>query len=121
MPGPMPTPIGRRWTRRSARTKRLEPWPLSSRTRISPSRLWRRSPTSLFGTRTSFPTTRFGRTVLTLNRWEFVRLHAAHPEHSGIIVCTLDPDPDGQATRIDQVLGGGDAAGQLRRVNRPPR
>jgi hypothetical protein len=27
--------------------------------------------------------TRLGRMVLTLNRWEFVRLHAAHPEHSG--------------------------------------
>jgi len=64
---------------------------------------------------------RLGRTLLTLNRWEFVRLHAAHPEHSGIIVCTPDPDPDGQATRIDQALGGGDAAGQLLRVNRPPR
>ena len=51
----------------------------------------------------------------------FVRLHAIQAEHSGIIVCTQDPDPDGQATRIDQVLGGGDTAGKLLRVNRPPR
>lgn len=28
-----------------------------------------------------------GRAVLTLNRWDFVRLHHEHPEHAGIVVC----------------------------------
>ena len=29
------------------------------------------------------------RAVLTLNRRHFVRLHSIHPEHAGIVVCTL--------------------------------
>jgi len=32
------------------------------------------------------------RAVLTLNRRHFIRLHATTPHHSGIIVCTIDPD-----------------------------
>jgi hypothetical protein len=32
------------------------------------------------------------RAVLTLNRKHFVRLHNAQVQHSGIIVCTFDPD-----------------------------
>ena len=32
------------------------------------------------------------RAVLTLNRKHFVRLHIAQPDHSGIVVCTFDPD-----------------------------
>lgn len=33
-----------------------------------------------------------GRAVLTLNRRHFIRLHQEHPDHSGIVVCTFDPD-----------------------------
>ena len=29
---------------------------------------------------------------LTLNRWEFIGLHAQLPRHAGIVVCTQDPD-----------------------------
>ena len=32
------------------------------------------------------------RTTLTLNRRHFIRLHQATPDHSGIDVCTYDPD-----------------------------
>ena len=39
------------------------------------------------------------RAVVTLNRRHFVRLHAADPNHAGIIVCSLDLDFDGQAAR----------------------
>jgi len=61
-----------------------------------------------------------GRTVLTLNRRHFVRLHASQPDHAGIIVCTFDPDFDGQAQRIHQALAEQSSlAGQLVRVNRP--
>jgi Domain of unknown function (DUF5615) len=37
------------------------------------------------------------RAVLTINRRDFIRLHAADPAHAGIIVCTLDLDFAGQA------------------------
>jgi hypothetical protein len=61
-----------------------------------------------------------GRTVLTLNRRHFVRLHASQPDHAGIIVCTFDPDFDGQAQRIHQrVVERQYLAGELIRVNRP--
>jgi len=63
-----------------------------------------------------------GRAVLTLNRWDFVCLHEAHREHSGIIACTPDPDSDGQAGRIDAAVRGlGPLIGVLVRINRPPR
>ena len=32
------------------------------------------------------------RAVITLNRKHFARLHRQQPDHSGIIVCTFDPD-----------------------------
>ena len=54
------------------------------------------------------------RTVLTLNRKHFVRLHVAHPNHLGI-VCTFDPDFAGQAA----VGAQSSTEGQLIRVNRP--
>jgi hypothetical protein len=62
-----------------------------------------------------------GRTVLTLNRRHFVRLHESRPDHAGVIVCTFDPDFDGQAHRIHQAVRERQhLAGQLIRVNRPP-
>jgi hypothetical protein len=61
-----------------------------------------------------------GRAALTLNRKHFIHLHAAHPNHAGIIVCTLDPDFVGQASRIHAaVVAQGLLSGQLIRVNRP--
>ncbi len=61
-----------------------------------------------------------GRAVLTINRRHFVRLHQRRPEHSGLIVCSLDIDFVGQARRIAQVLARGESlAGRLFRINRP--
>ena len=60
------------------------------------------------------------RAVVTLNRKHFIRLHHTHSDHSGIIVCTFDPDFAALASRIDRairVLPTLD--GQLVRVNRP--
>ena len=59
------------------------------------------------------------RTVLTLNRKHFVRLHNSEPNHSGIIVCTLDLDFDRQAARIHAALDSEGLGGRLLRVNRP--
>ena len=42
--------------------------------------------------------------------------------HAGIIVCTQDADPVGQAQRIHETIAAaGPLSGQLLRVNRPPR
>ncbi|MBI1902981.1 MAG: DUF5615 family PIN-like protein [Planctomycetia bacterium] len=63
---------------------------------------------------------RDGRTVLTLNRKHFVRLHAARPDHAGIVVCTLDCDFSRQAARIHaEIQRRATLRGQLIRVNRP--
>ncbi len=60
------------------------------------------------------------RAVLTLNRRDFKRLHAVHPQHSGIVSCTYDPEFVSQAARVHQELQGTtDIAGRLVRVNRP--
>lgn len=62
------------------------------------------------------------RTVLTLNRKHFVRLHETGSDHAGIIVCTFDLDFAGQAGRIHQAIGEQpQLRGQLLRVNRPAR
>ena len=64
--------------------------------------------------------TRSGRTVLTLNRWDFIALHARSQRHSGIAVCTEDSDVDRLATAIDvAVRSAVTLAGSLIRVNRP--
>jgi len=62
------------------------------------------------------------RMVLTLNRRHFVRLHENRPDHSGVIVCTYDPDFAALARRIHLVIeASSTAAGQLLRINRLPR
>jgi hypothetical protein len=62
------------------------------------------------------------RAVLTLNRKHFIRLHTEVAAHAGIVVCTFDPDFDGQAARIDAAITAqGSLEGILMRVNRPPR
>jgi Domain of unknown function (DUF5615) len=40
------------------------------------------------------------RVMLTLNRRHFIRLHQTTPEHTGIVVCTVDPDFAASAQRI---------------------
>lgn len=60
------------------------------------------------------------RSVLTLNRRDFIKLHNANPNHSGIIVCTYDPGFAGQARRIHQAIESYHSlTDQLIRVNRP--
>jgi len=60
------------------------------------------------------------RILLTLNRKDFKRLHRANPGHSGIVLCTLDPDFAGQAQRIHVTLAASpNPKGQLLKVNRP--
>src|SRR5262249_55431660 len=60
------------------------------------------------------------RSVLTLNRRDFIKLHNTNPNHSGIIVCTYDPDFTSQAHRIHQTIESYvSLIGQLIRVNRP--
>jgi hypothetical protein len=60
------------------------------------------------------------RAVLTMNRRHFIRLHRDRPEHSGIVICTADPDVVALAGRIDRAVAQQQSiAGQLLRVNRP--
>jgi hypothetical protein len=61
------------------------------------------------------------RILLTLNRRHFVRLHQQRSlPHSGIVVCTYDPDFAGQARRVHESIAAlGDLKNQIIRVNRP--
>jgi len=60
------------------------------------------------------------RTVLTINRRDFIRLHRQSSDHAGIIICTQDSDVSGQAARIDEAIRSlKTVTGQLIRVNRP--
>ncbi len=61
-----------------------------------------------------------GRSLLTLNRKHFIRLHRQETVHSGIIACTYDPNFGDLAQRIHSALAGqNELTGQLIRVNRP--
>jgi predicted nuclease of predicted toxin-antitoxin system len=61
------------------------------------------------------------RSVLTLNRRDFIRLHRQRSDHRGVIVCTEDADTGGQAQRIhDAITLHASLDGLLIRVNRPP-
>jgi hypothetical protein len=61
-----------------------------------------------------------GRAVLTINRRDFIKLHARTPAHAGIVACTLDLDFAGQAERIHAALAShADLTGVLIRSNRP--
>ncbi|TDU70760.1 hypothetical protein EI77_02808 [Prosthecobacter fusiformis] len=61
------------------------------------------------------------RTLLTLNRLDFFRLHrSSEGLHSGIIACTSDGDPVRLAQRIHDAIDGlDDLSGQLIRITRP--
>ncbi len=59
------------------------------------------------------------RSVLTINRKDFIALHKASSVHKGIIVCTADLDFVGQAHRIHRAINSYKAlARELIRVNR---
>lgn len=61
-----------------------------------------------------------GRTVLTLNRRDYIRLHRQTPEHEGIIVCTRDHDFPRQAAAINRAILACDGLkNQLLRVTKP--
>jgi len=60
------------------------------------------------------------RILITLNRKHFVRLHQTHVDHTGIIVCTFDPDFKVLAQRVHAALvDQPQMAGRLVRINRP--
>jgi len=61
-----------------------------------------------------------GRAVLTKNRKDFHRLHAAVPDHSGIITITDDLDRAALADRIHAAVSAhSDLAGVLIRIVKP--
>ncbi|MEZ2276093.1 MAG: DUF5615 family PIN-like protein [Microcoleus sp.] len=62
------------------------------------------------------------RTVLTRNRRHFMRLHLQKSDHSGIVVCTEDPNFERLTTRINEAISAEEIlTGKLIRVNRPSR
>ena len=64
--------------------------------------------------------TELKRTLVTLNRQDFKRLHLQVPDHAGIIICTEDPDRVGQAERISEAIAEAvTLSGKLLRVYRP--
>jgi predicted nuclease of predicted toxin-antitoxin system len=61
-----------------------------------------------------------GRTLLTLNRRDFIRLHLENSKHAGIIVCTHDTEFSAQAQRIHEAIQTSpELTSKLLRVNRP--
>jgi len=61
-----------------------------------------------------------GRAILTHNRKDFIHLHNQQPNNSGIIVCTIDLDFEGVASRIDaEIRLYPELTNRLIRVNRP--
>jgi hypothetical protein len=62
------------------------------------------------------------RAVLTYNRRDFINLHEQSTDHSGVIVCTRDPNTAELALRIhDAIAQLRDLRGQLVRTDRPNR
>ena len=64
--------------------------------------------------------TRRGRAVVTMNRDDYITLHAITPGHAGIIVCKQKMPADVLAARIHaEIAHLPSLVGQLVRVNRP--
>jgi len=64
---------------------------------------------------------RENRTILTINRRHFVRLHRLQPDHCGIIVCSLDNNWYYQATKINEAVSTEETLrGMLIRVYKSP-
>jgi len=62
----------------------------------------------------------YNRSVLTINRSDFIRLHNLQPSHAGIIVCTEDINSQRLATQIHEAITNTvDLTNQLIRINRP--
>ncbi len=62
------------------------------------------------------------RTLLTLNRRHFVRLHGQNKNHAGLLTCTYDPDFAALAARIHEaVRERSEIKGLLIQINRPQR
>ena len=60
------------------------------------------------------------RILVTLNRKHFIRLHREQSNHSGIVVCSFDPDFVALARRIHTAIEAQeDLSSQLVRINRP--
>ncbi|MEG4065792.1 DUF5615 family PIN-like protein [Microcoleus sp. Pol11C2] len=60
------------------------------------------------------------RAVLTLNRPDFIRLHRFNSDHTGIIVCTNDPNWERLAVSINEAISNLETLRSLLiRVNRP--
>jgi len=63
---------------------------------------------------------KLNRTVLTINRIDFRKLHQSNPNHSGIVICTFDGDFIGQAQRIHETCGKlPEIKNELVRIYRP--
>jgi len=63
-----------------------------------------------------------GRAVVTHNRKDFRHLHAANPNHEGIIACSEDLDFIGLADRIHEAIEAlSKLSGQFIRIVRPQR
>jgi predicted nuclease of predicted toxin-antitoxin system len=62
-----------------------------------------------------------GRAILTHNRKHFRNLHKIGILHSGLVICTEDPDFASLATRVDAALSTiQELTGELIQVNRLP-
>lgn len=59
------------------------------------------------------------RSVLTINRWHFIKLHRQSQDHDGILVCSEDQDASALAQRIhDAIVANEPLQGKLIRINR---
>ncbi len=60
------------------------------------------------------------RAIVTHNRKDFIRIHKETPKHSGIIICTQNPNNQQLAEKIDEKIRTQDQlTNLLLRVNRP--
>ena len=60
-----------------------------------------------------------GRSVLTYDRWDYVRLHRNSDAHEGIVICTPDADYQALAARIHAVISASPVmSGKLLRIDR---
>lgn len=61
-----------------------------------------------------------GRALLTMNRWDFIRLHSRRPGHAGLVVCTQHPEVERLASAIHQAMAAlASLQGALTRIKRP--
>ena len=60
------------------------------------------------------------RVLITFNRKDFIKLHNENQKHAGIVVCTIDPNFQELADRVNELLEQSEPlTGQLLRINRP--